>query len=111
MALHADRASGDLVPREMRRRHEGGRHLAAIPHPVAIEVTAQAGLDFICIDWSIRRSPATLPGEPGAGGDVHRAPAMVHAASGHAPEATAAVLDAARGVLVPRVSTARCGPP
>ena len=24
---------------------------AAIPHPVAVEVTAQAGLDFICIDW------------------------------------------------------------
>ena len=24
---------------------------AAIPHPVAIEVTAQAGPDFICIDW------------------------------------------------------------
>ena len=24
---------------------------AAIPHPVAIEVTAAAGVDFLCIDW------------------------------------------------------------
>ncbi|TIV77327.1 MAG: 4-hydroxy-2-oxovalerate aldolase, partial [Mesorhizobium sp.] len=24
---------------------------AAIPHPVAVEVTASSGLDFLCIDW------------------------------------------------------------
>ena len=79
---------------------------AAIPHPVAIEVTAQAGLDFICIDWEHAQISPRHDRESGAGRDVHQVPAMVRV-PGHGAEAIAAALDSgARGVLVPRVSTA-----
>jgi 4-hydroxy-2-oxoheptanedioate aldolase len=79
---------------------------AAIPHPVAVEVTAQAGLDFICIDWEHAQIAREMIENLVRAADVHAVPAMVRV-PGHAPEAIAAALDSgARGVLVPRVSTA-----
>lgn len=79
---------------------------SAIPHPVAIEVSAQAGPDFLCIDWEHSQIGRERIEDLIRAADVHRVPAMVRV-PGHAPEAIAAVLDAgAAGVLVPRVSTA-----
>lgn len=79
---------------------------AAIPHPVAIEVVAAAGLDFICIDAEHSQIGRELIENLIRAADVHRVPAMVRV-PGHAPESIAGVLDAgAEGVLVPRVSTA-----
>ena len=79
---------------------------AAIPHPVAIEVTAQAGLDFICIDWEHAQIARDAIENLVRAADVHGVPAIVRV-PGHAPEAIAAALDSgASGVLVPRVSTA-----
>ncbi|MDO1582734.1 HpcH/HpaI aldolase family protein [Rhizobium oryzicola] len=79
---------------------------AAIPHPVAIEVTAAAGPDFLCIDAEHGQIGRELIENLIRAADVHRVPAMVRV-PGHAPESVAGVLDAgAAGVLVPRVSTA-----
>ncbi len=79
---------------------------AAIPHPVAIEVTAAAGVDFLCIDWEHSQIGRERIEDLIRAADVHRVPAMVRV-PGHAAEDIAAVLDAgAAGVLVPRVSTA-----
>lgn len=79
---------------------------AAIPHPVAIEVTAAAGLDFICIDAEHAQIGRELIENLVRAADVHRVPAMVRV-PGHAPESIAGALDAgAAGVLVPRVSNA-----
>ena len=79
---------------------------AAIPHPVAIEVTAQSGLDFICIDWEHAQIARDEIENLVRAADVHRVPAMVRV-PGHGSEAIAAALDSgAHGVLVPRVSTA-----
>lgn len=79
---------------------------AAIPHPVAIEVTASAGPDFVCIDWEHAQIDRGQIENLVRAADVHRVPAMVRV-PGHAPEAIAAALDSgASGVLVPRVSTA-----
>ena len=79
---------------------------AAIPHPVAIEVAAASGLDFICIDAEHSQIGRELIENLIRASDVHRVPAMVRV-PGHAPESIAGVLDAgAAGVLVPRVSTA-----
>ncbi|TPW30196.1 HpcH/HpaI aldolase family protein [Pararhizobium mangrovi] len=81
-----------------------GGSFAAIPHPVAVEVLANAGLDVLCIDWEhaqigreriedLLRAAGTTP-------TLVRVP-------GHGAEAIAASLDAgAAGVLVPRVETA-----
>jgi 4-hydroxy-2-oxoheptanedioate aldolase len=78
---------------------------SAIPHPVAVEVVAQAGPDFLCIDWEHSQIGRERIEDLIRAADVHRVPAMVRV-PGHAPEAIAAVLDAgAAGVLVPRVST------
>src|SRR5436190_23781429 len=79
---------------------------AAIPHPVAVEVTAQSGLDFICIDWEHAQIARDTIENLVRAADVHGVPAIVRV-PGHGPEAIAAALDSgARGVLVPRVSTA-----
>ena len=79
---------------------------AAIPHPVAIEVTAASGIDFLCIDWEHSQISRERIEDLIRSADVHRVPAMVRV-PGHAAEDIAAVLDAgAAGVLVPRVSTA-----
>jgi len=79
---------------------------AAIPHPVAIEVTAASGVDFICIDWEHAQIGRERIEDLVRAADVHGVPAMVRV-PGHEPESIAAVLDAgAAGVLVPRVSTA-----
>ncbi|WP_449415701.1 HpcH/HpaI aldolase family protein [Ochrobactrum teleogrylli] len=79
---------------------------SAIPHPVAVEVTAATGLDFVCIDWEHSQISRERIEDLIRACDVHAVPAMVRV-PGHAPEAIAAVLDAgAQGVLVPRVSTA-----
>lgn len=79
---------------------------AAIPHPVAIEVIAASGVDFLCIDWEHSQIARDRIEDLIRASDVHKVPAMVRV-PGHAPESIAAVLDAgARGVLVPRVSTA-----
>ncbi|PZM14083.1 HpcH/HpaI aldolase family protein [Rhizobium tubonense] len=79
---------------------------SAIPHPVAIEVTARAGADFLCIDWEHSQIGRERIEDLIRAADVHRVPAIVRV-PGHAPEQIAAVLDAgAAGVLVPRVSTA-----
>ena len=79
---------------------------AAIPHPVAIEVMALSGLDFLCIDWEHAQISRDMIETMVRAADVHRVPAMVRV-TGHAPEAIQAALDSgAQGVLVPRVSTA-----
>lgn len=79
---------------------------AEIPHPVAIEVVAQTKPDFICVDWEHGQIARDQIENLVRASDVHRVPAMVRV-PGHAPEAIAAALDSgARGVLVPRVSTA-----
>lgn len=78
----------------------------SIPHPVAVEVTAAARPDFVCIDWEHAQIARDAIENLVRAADVHDVPAMVRA-PGHAPEAIAAALDAgARGILVPRVSTA-----
>lgn len=79
---------------------------AAIPHPVAIEVVAMAGVDFLCIDWEHSQISRERIEDLIRAADVHQVPAIVRV-PGHAPESIAAVLDAgAAGVLVPRISTA-----
>jgi 4-hydroxy-2-oxoheptanedioate aldolase len=79
---------------------------AAIPHPVAVEVMAQSGLDFLCIDWEHAQISRDAIEAMVRAADVHRVPAMVRV-PGHAPEAIQSALDSgAQGVLVPRVSTA-----
>lgn len=79
---------------------------AAIPHPVAVEVMAQSGLDFLCIDWEHAQISRDMVEAMVRAADVHRVPAMVRV-PGHAPEAIQAALDSgAQGVLIPRVSTA-----
>ncbi|MGX7876547.1 HpcH/HpaI aldolase family protein [Mesorhizobium sp. ORM6] len=79
---------------------------AAIPHPVAVEVMALSGLDFLCIDWEHAQISRDMIETMVRAADVHRVPAMVRV-PGHAPEAIQAALDSgAQGVLVPRVSTA-----
>lgn len=78
----------------------------AIPHPVAIEVVAMAGVDFLCIDWEHSQISRERIEDLVRAADVHRVPAIVRV-PGHAPESIAAVLDAgAAGVLVPRISNA-----
>lgn len=79
---------------------------AEIPHPAAVEVTAQSGPDFVCIDWEHGQIARDTIENLVRACDVHNVPAMVRV-PGHAPEAIAAALDSgARGILVPRVSTA-----
>ncbi|TIU32071.1 MAG: 4-hydroxy-2-oxovalerate aldolase, partial [Mesorhizobium sp.] len=79
---------------------------AAIPHAVAIEVMAQSGLDFLCIDWEHAQISRDLVEGMVRAADVHRVPTMVRV-PGHGSEAIAAALDSgAQGVLVPRVSSA-----
>ena len=79
---------------------------AEIPHPVAIEVTAQAKPDFICIDWEHGQIARDQIENLVRASDIHRVPAMVRV-PGHAPEEIAAALDSgAQGILAPRVSTA-----
>jgi 4-hydroxy-2-oxoheptanedioate aldolase len=79
---------------------------AAIPHPVAVEVSAQAGVDFLCIDWEHAQIARDGIEDLVRASDIHTVPAMVRV-PGHGAEAIAAALDSgARGILVPRVSTA-----
>jgi len=79
---------------------------ASIPHPAAVEVSAQAGLDFVCIDWEHSQIARDALENLVRAADVNGVPAMVRV-PGHGQEAIAAALDSgARGVLVPRVSTA-----
>ena len=78
----------------------------AIPHPVAVEVMAATGLDFICIDWEHSQIGRERIEDLIRAADAGGVPAMVRV-PGHAPESIAAALDAgAAGVLVPRVSSA-----
>lgn len=78
----------------------------AIPHPVAVEITAAAGPDFICIDCEHAQIGRERVEDMIRAADLHRVPAMVRV-PGHAPEAIASALDTgAAGVLVPRVSSA-----
>ena len=95
---------------DFRGRCTGGQTVvgtfAAIPHPVAVEVTAAAGVDFICIDWEHAQIGRERIEDLVRAADLHGVPAMVRV-PGHAPESIAAALDAgAAGILVPRVSTA-----
>lgn len=79
---------------------------AAIPHPVAIEVAAMSGLDFLCIDAEHTQIDRERIENLVRASDVHHVPAMVRV-PGHGQEWIASALDAgAAGVLVPRVSTA-----
>jgi len=79
---------------------------AAIPHPVAIEVAAMSGLDFLCIDAEHAQIDRAEIENLVRASDVHHVPAMVRV-PGHGQEWIASALDAgAAGVLVPRVSTA-----
>ncbi|PZO73102.1 MAG: 4-hydroxy-2-oxovalerate aldolase [Mesorhizobium amorphae] len=77
----------------------------AIPHPVAVEVTAASGFDFLCIDCEHGQIGRETVENLVRAADVHGVPALVRV-PGHGAEAVAAALDSgARGVLVPRVST------
>lgn len=58
---------------------------AAIPHPVAVEVMAQSGLDFLCIDWEHAQISRDTIETMVRAADVHRVPAMVRV-PGHAPK-------------------------
>ncbi len=79
---------------------------ASIPHPVAVEVVARSGVGFLCIDWEHAQIARDTIENLVRAADVHGVPAMVRV-PGHGAEAIAAALDSgARGVLVPRVSTA-----
>jgi 4-hydroxy-2-oxoheptanedioate aldolase len=79
---------------------------ASIPHPAAVEVAAQAGFDFLCIDWEHSQIARDALENLVRAADVHDVPAMVRV-PGHGAEEIAAALDSgAHGVLVPRVSTA-----
>lgn len=79
---------------------------AAIPHPAAIEVIAASGVDFVCIDWEHAQIARDAIENLVRSADVHATPEMVRV-PGHSQEAIAAALDSgAKGVLVPRVSTA-----
>ncbi|MBS3650481.1 4-hydroxy-2-oxovalerate aldolase [Pseudaminobacter sp. 19-2017] len=79
---------------------------AAIPHPVAVEVVAHSGPDFLCMDWEHAQIARDGIENLVRAADVHGVPALVRV-PGHGPEAIAAALDSgARGVLVPRVSSA-----
>jgi 4-hydroxy-2-oxoheptanedioate aldolase len=79
---------------------------AAIPHPVAVEVTARFGPDFLCIDWEHAQIARDAIENLVRAADIHKVPAIVRV-PGHGSEAIASALDSgARGVLVPRISTA-----
>lgn len=79
---------------------------AAIPHPVAVEVTAASGVDFICIDWEHAQIARDAIENLVRAADIHRVPSLVRV-PGHGQQEIAAALDSgAQGVLVPRVSTA-----
>jgi 4-hydroxy-2-oxoheptanedioate aldolase len=79
---------------------------AEIPHPVAIEVTALAKPDFICIDWEHGQIGRDMIENLVRACDIYRVPAIVRV-PGHSPDDIAAALDSgARGILVPRVSNA-----
>lgn len=78
----------------------------AIPHPVAVEITAAAGVDFVCLDGEHAQIGRAEFENLIRAADVHRVPCMVRV-PGHLPDSIASVLDAgASGVLVPRVSSA-----
>ncbi len=79
---------------------------AEIPHPVAIEVVAQAKPDFICLDWEHGQIARDQIENLVRACDVHQVATIVRV-PGHAPEEIAAALDSgALGILAPRVSTA-----
>lgn len=95
---------------EFRQKCIGNQNLigsfAAIPHAVAVEVMALSGLDFLCIDWEHAQISRDTIENMVRAADSHRVPALVRV-PGHQPEAIAAALDSgARGVLIPRISTA-----
>lgn len=95
----------DFRNRVRGRQPTAGTFLA-IPHPVAVEVTARAGLDFVCIDWEHSQIGRERIEDLVRAAEVAGAPAIVRV-PGHAAEPVAAALDAgAAGVLVPRVSSA-----
>ena len=78
----------------------------AIPHPVAVEVSAAAGVDFLCLDGEHAQIGRAEFENLIRAADVHGVPAIVRV-PGHLPDSIASVLDAgASGVLVPRVSSA-----
>lgn len=94
----------------LRARIRAGQPLlglfCAIPHPVAVEIAAASGRDFLCIDAEHgligRADYENLIRAAGCGGT----PALVRIPQ-LADEHVSTVLDAgAAGVLVPRVSTA-----
>ena len=95
---------------EFRQKCTGKKNLvgsfAAIPHAVAVEVMAQSGLDFLCIDWEHAQISRDTIENMVRAADIHGVPAMVRV-PGHGQEAIAAALDSgAQGVLIPRISTA-----
>ncbi|TIX42996.1 MAG: 4-hydroxy-2-oxovalerate aldolase, partial [Mesorhizobium sp.] len=65
----------------------------AIPHPVAVEVAAASGVDFLCIDWEHSQIGRERLEDLIRAADVHKVPAMVRV-PGHTPEWIAAALDA-----------------
>ena len=78
----------------------------AIPHPVAVEVMAGAGPDFLCIDAEHAQISREKIENLIRASDVHGVPCIVRV-PGHVPDSIQSVLDAgAAGVLVPRVNTA-----
>ncbi|WP_102224976.1 HpcH/HpaI aldolase family protein [Acidimangrovimonas sediminis] len=95
--------------RDFRARARAGERLCGtfigIPHPVAVEVTARAGVEFLCLDWEHAQISRGRIEDLLRAAEVAACPAIVRV-PGHGPEAIAAALDAgAAGVLVPRVST------
>jgi len=94
---------------DFREKCVGGSRLVGsfleIPHPVAMEVTAQSGPDFVCIDWEHAQIARDAIENLVRAADLHGVPALVRV-PGQGGEAIAAALDSgARGILVPRVSS------
>lgn len=108
--MDLDRTKKGIGMSEFRQKCTAKQNLvgsfAAIPHAVAVEVMAMAGLDFLCIDWEHAQISRDTIENMVRAADSHRVPAIVRV-PGHQPEAIAAALDSgAQGVLIPRISTA-----
>src|SRR5712675_1704594 len=79
---------------------------AAIPHPVAVEIAAAAGFDFVTIDAEHAQIDRGKIEEMVRAADAVNVPAIVRVPGVESVWIAAALDAGASGVLVPRVSTA-----
>ncbi len=79
---------------------------SAIPHPVAVEVCASSGFDFICLDWEHGQFDRGRIEDLLRAAEVKRKPALVRVPSLGSEHIAFALDSGASGVLIPRISTA-----